>query len=281
MANLSPDVIRSWERRYKIVEPNRDVSGVRLYSDRDVERLTLARKATRQGHPIRHVAGLSDEQLEKLVEPKPRQITEENEVVARLLDAIHRNDLGTASHILRTATLLTGVHQLVLKILAPALREIGLQWEREELAVWQEHFLSNQIAGVAASLQYTPAGNTCVIFATPPFERHGFGIALASLLAAGRGVRACNLGVTVPATELIAAARRLGAAAVVVGLTQQTFSDTEAVKYAMELDAGLPASVELMFGGTGSVRVVGMLQSPRIRAVATLETFDGLCALWR
>jgi DNA-binding transcriptional MerR regulator len=42
MANLSPDVIRSWERRYKIVGPARDASGTRLYSDQDVARAVSA-----------------------------------------------------------------------------------------------------------------------------------------------------------------------------------------------------------------------------------------------
>lgn len=283
MANLSPDVIRSWERRYKLIEPMRDASGVRRYSDEDVARLTLAREATRLGHPIRHVAQLSDEQLEALVDRKPANGngTTSADVVARLLGAVHANDLSTASHVLRAAAVLMPTRELVLDIIAPALREVGRQWEHGELAVWKEHFLSNQVLNVAGPLQQSIPGDARIVLATPPFDRHGFGIALAALLAAARGVSACNLGVGVPATEVVAATRQLGAAAVVVGMTQQSLPETEVVRYAVELDAGLPSSVDIILGGEGGVRVADSLQLPRVRGVATLEAFDALCAQWR
>ncbi|HZP65335.1 MAG TPA: MerR family transcriptional regulator [Rudaea sp.] len=281
MANLSPDVIRSWERRYKIVEPARNASGVRLYSDEDVARLTLAREATRLGHRIRHVAQLSDEQLEELLDRKPAENGANADVVARLLDAMHAHDLATASQILRVAALLVPVRELVLEILAPALREVGRQWDSGELAIWQEHFLSNEVLGVAGTLQRLVAPGPRVVFATPPFERHGFGIGLAALLAAARGVAACNLGVTVPAAQVIAAARQLHAAAVVIGMTQEALPQEEAIEYARQLDAGLPAGVDVMLGGAAGARVAASVPSPRVRSIATLEEFDGLCVQWR
>lgn len=282
MANLSPDVIRSWERRYGIVEPVRDAAGVRRYSDRDVERLKLAREATRLGHPIRHVAHLSDKQLEKLIDRKPAEAGANAAVIARLLGAIHANELAGASSILRAAALLTPTRELVLEILAPALREVGQQWENGELAVWQEHFLSHQVQCVGAPLQSpVTAGKSGVIFATPPFERHGFGIGLAALLATARGISTCNLGVTVPAADLIAAARRLRAAAVVVGLTQESLPELEAVEYARALHANLSPNVDVVLGGAAGVRVAAAIASKRVRGVSTLEEFDGLCPQWQ
>lgn len=280
MANLSPDVIRSWERRYKIVEPLRDASGVRLYSDKDVARLSLAREATRLGHPIRHVALLPDEQLEELIDRRPVEPGAGAAVVARLLDAMFANDLAAASQILRSAALLMPTRELVLDVLAPALRETGRQWESGVLAVWQEHFLSNQILNVAAPLQQLAPGQARIVFATPPFERHGFGIGLAALLAVARGVAACNLGVTMPASELIAAARRLHAAAVVVGMTQEALPKIAAVEYAREIDAGLPPLVDVVLGGVAGARVAASVHSTRMRGVATLEEFDSLCRQW-
>ncbi len=280
MANLSPDVIRSWERRYKIVEPVREAAGVRRYTDRDVARLALAREATRLGHPIRHVANLSDEQLEELIGRNPSEADANAAVVARLFDAIHTNDLTTAAHILRAAVLLTPTRELVLEILAPALREAGRQWANGELAIWQEHFLSNQVIGIGVPLQ--PAtGKASIVLATPPFDRHGFGIGFAALLAAARGVSTCNLGVTVPAAQLIAAARRLNAAAVVVGMTQEGSPESEATEYARELHAQLPRGVDLLLGGIAGARVAASLPAARVRGVTTLEAFDALCPQWR
>ena len=62
---LTPDVLRAWEKRYKAVEPDRS-SGRRLYSDADVDRLLLLRRATLGGRSIGQVAGLSTAELEEL-----------------------------------------------------------------------------------------------------------------------------------------------------------------------------------------------------------------------
>lgn len=279
MANLSTDRIRSWERRYKIVEPVRDKSGARLYSDKDVGRLALAREATRLGHPIRHVSRLSDEEVEELI-GHARVFAEANaDVVARLLAAMHANDLATASQILRTAVLLKPAHELVLDVLAPALREVGRRWKNGELAIWQEHFLSNQMLDVTASLRQAVRG-ALVIFATPTFELHSFGTALAALLAQARGVATCNLGVAVPSAEVIAAARALRAKAVVIGMTRETPDQTEATSYARELVGGLPPSVDLVLGGVTGAQVAVSLRLRRVRAAPTLELFDRLCCQW-
>ncbi len=53
---LSPHVIRVWERRYGAVKPERGDSKRRLYSDEEIERLTLLRNATQAGHPISTIA---------------------------------------------------------------------------------------------------------------------------------------------------------------------------------------------------------------------------------
>jgi len=49
---LSADVIRVWERRYSVVNPKRASNSRRLYSDEDVEKLNLLRRATSAGDGI-------------------------------------------------------------------------------------------------------------------------------------------------------------------------------------------------------------------------------------
>jgi DNA-binding transcriptional MerR regulator len=44
LTQLSIETLRAWEKRYKAVEPVRR-KGIRLYSDSDIERLSLLRRA--------------------------------------------------------------------------------------------------------------------------------------------------------------------------------------------------------------------------------------------
>src|SRR6476620_11714298 len=64
---LTADVLRVWERRYGVVEPKRSAGGQRIYSDADIERLSLLHRATRGGHGISPVAPLSKARLEDIV----------------------------------------------------------------------------------------------------------------------------------------------------------------------------------------------------------------------
>ena len=49
---LTPHVIRAWEKRYHAVTPKRTRTNRRVYTDEDVERLLLLRRATLAGRSI-------------------------------------------------------------------------------------------------------------------------------------------------------------------------------------------------------------------------------------
>ena len=65
MTGIPVDTLRAWERRYQAVTPARD-GRERVYQDADIRRLILLRGAVENGRAIRHVAGLTDEELEHL-----------------------------------------------------------------------------------------------------------------------------------------------------------------------------------------------------------------------
>ena len=63
MAGMPVATLRIWEQRYQAVRPNTAASGYRLYSSADVERVTLLRRLTAQGHAIGLLAALDTEQM--------------------------------------------------------------------------------------------------------------------------------------------------------------------------------------------------------------------------
>lgn len=64
---LTPPLLRAWERRYGVVEPDRGEGGERLYSDRQVHHLNLLRMLTQNGHRISRIAKLPTAELERLL----------------------------------------------------------------------------------------------------------------------------------------------------------------------------------------------------------------------
>ena len=65
LTGLSQHVLRVWEKRYGAVEPERSESGRRLYSDRDVNRLSLLKALVDRGQAIGSIAGLDPAELEQ------------------------------------------------------------------------------------------------------------------------------------------------------------------------------------------------------------------------
>jgi len=64
---LSSDVIRVWEKRYQAVISHRNDTNRRLYSDKDIDKLTLLKRAIAAGRRIGDIAALSYYDLFELV----------------------------------------------------------------------------------------------------------------------------------------------------------------------------------------------------------------------
>ena len=68
LTGISPHVLRVWERRYGVVQPDRSKNKRRKYSQSDIQRLSLLKTLVDNGHAIGSIAELSMEQLSERVE---------------------------------------------------------------------------------------------------------------------------------------------------------------------------------------------------------------------
>lgn len=66
ISGISDACIRAWEKRYKSIVPERNKSNHRLYSDQDIERLTLFNKLTSNGIRISQLSQLDTKELKEI-----------------------------------------------------------------------------------------------------------------------------------------------------------------------------------------------------------------------
>jgi methanogenic corrinoid protein MtbC1 len=109
---------------------------------------------------------------------------------------------------------------LYLKVIAPAMYEIGRLWETAQISVAQEH-LSTQItqAAIASLGIYLHGGEPIgagrvAIVASSPGELHALGTQIVADFLETQGWQVLNLGADIPAAELAELARRRRAAVV-------------------------------------------------------------------
>ena len=65
LTGISQHVLRVWEKRYAVVEPERSETDRRLYRESDVVRLTLLKQLVDRDHAIGTIAHLDDAELER------------------------------------------------------------------------------------------------------------------------------------------------------------------------------------------------------------------------
>ncbi len=68
LAGMPVATLRIWEQRYQAVRPTTAASGHRLYSAADIERVSLLRRLTEQGHAISLLAGLDTAQMREMMQ---------------------------------------------------------------------------------------------------------------------------------------------------------------------------------------------------------------------
>lgn len=272
------ETLRIWERRYRLVTPERSPRGGRLYDDAHVARLRRIKQLVDRGHAIGQVAALDDGQIQALLDrartaPAAPDLSD---LRARFVAAIDDLDARAAQEILGRAALLLDPRTLVLELVLPLLHEIGQRWAIGLSRISHEHLATAIVRTVLGSLLATqpaaPVPRTMVV-ATPAGEQHELGALLAALLAAVAGWDPLYLGPNVPAAEILAAAGRGGAAAVAISIVNLpgAADAAGAEGYLATLADGLPSSVALLVGGAGAA---GLALPGRVRRFDRLHDFD-------
>jgi MerR family transcriptional regulator, light-induced transcriptional regulator len=236
---LKPDLIRAWERRYGAVAPGRSETRRRFYSDEDIERLLLLRRVVHTGRGISQVAGLSNGELEALIEtepappagyapasPAPAGSDNLDEVaeafLGRCLAAAQRLDVREMEMELDRASVLFSRTHLIERVLVPLMRRIGDLWHQGALRPIHEHMASSVVRSFLGGMSgaYHPEVSAPhLVVTTPARQRHELGALLAAATAAGEGWQVTYLGPDLPPEEIAAAALQKGARAVALGIT--------------------------------------------------------------
>ena len=273
LAGLTTETLRAWERRHGAISPVRDAQGRRLYDPATIERLSRLHRLTDRGHPIRDLATLDDDALDRLLDDGRQAAYGGVETLpTRMLDAIadYRVDVFDRDLSVAIATLPMTV--LLTRVVMPLLREVGLRWADGRLAVAQERLVSSLLRmRLLAVLSPPPREQRPrVLFTTLPGERHELGLIAAALQAHEAGMPVLYLGTELPVDEIARVVDKLGAAGVALSSVdpQQARPALEELR---QLDAVLAPTVPVWLGGANAQYLAEELASARIHAVADVQ----------
>ena len=288
---LTAEVVRVWERRYGAVSPSRTNGGHRLYSEADISRLTLLRRATQSGHRIGNVVQLPTDWLHELVSrdadaeskgsagtPAESAAVPSGDSSRRLsvcMEAVRSLNEVALQRQLESALVEFGLLRFMEQMVEPLMVQVGEQWEHGHIRPFHEHMASVVVRAILYSQHINKTRNTsapAIVVTTPPGQLHELGALAAALTAEAVGWRAIYLGPDLPIEEIAMGARQTNACAVALSVTTASERTLIAQDF-QKLARLLGRDVVLIAGGCSAVSFGDAIAAAGLRTVESLPAF--------
>jgi DNA-binding transcriptional MerR regulator len=244
-SGASPELLRAWERRYGLLQPQRSGGGTRLYTLADLERVRRMRGHLAAGVAAAEAARLAAAEPAATAAPATLDPGLLRTELAAALDAF---DEQRAHAVLDRALADATTETVLVQVVLPYLHDLGARWERGEASVAQEHFASGILRGRLLGLArgWGLGVGPLALVACLPGEQHELGAIAFGLALRSRGWRIAWLGADTPLETVAAAARDLDPALVVLS----TVSPERLAAAAPEVQA-LVRERRVALGGSG------------------------------
>lgn len=225
---VTPELLRAWERRYGLFEPDRSPGRFRLYSDADVLRVDAMRTQIADG--------LSAAEAARRVLATASPSTARSEAAPALEQPKHALrqalvafDEASAHGALDELIASLSLESFLRSVVLPLLQEIGEGWERGEITIAQEHFASNVLRGrlMALGRGWGRGTGRHALLAAPSGEQHDLGLVVLALMLRDHGWRVTFLGADAPIPTVTDTARRVAPEVVVLALLKPLALDPD------------------------------------------------------
>lgn len=261
LTGLTLNQVRLWERRYKLVSPERASNGYRLYSRENLDILRYARQETQKGVSIHVIAEQVRTQKKEIL----KQLRNEKRITPRkifasdprrlpnydlMVHSVANGDPMKFERLLIQAQAGKSFSEAVRTVDLPILARIGELTMRDEINISASHLASAVIRRrILAHVQNL--GVKCavspVLLACVPDDYHELGLLCCMLELTQQNHSTLYLGPNVPLEELFSYSERLAPRAVLMSLVAP-MSDEKAKETAEKLSA-LNQQVPVALGG--------------------------------
>jgi methanogenic corrinoid protein MtbC1 len=261
-----------------------------MYSEPEIERLTLLRDITQAGHAIGQVGSLPTEKLRKLIsnDATPSHETKmtlgqkgmsaSKQLLQECIEAIQKFDAERLEAVLNRGSMELGAQGLLQRLIAPLAQEIGELWRDGTITAAHEHFASAVIRiflGHAAKTFASNSEGPVLIVATLSGQLHELGALLVSAVAANLGWQVTYLGASLPAAEIAGAAKQNRARAIALSLVYPE-DDPRVEGELARLRELVPGETVLLAGGRAMNAYAQALENVGAIQVKDLSHFGAL-----
>ena len=283
---LSPDVLRAWEKRYSVVQPHRSAGGQRLYTDADLERLSLLARAIAGGRNIGQISGLSLRELESLITADETERANSSRTaegrqlrascfLTLATHAVAQLDMFELEEVLRRATMHLSTVVAIDEVIVPLLHEVGVKWKAGEITPAHEHLGSVAVRRVLAWMQSSavvPVNAPVAVVGTPADQRHELGAKIVATTTSYESWKVVYVGSDLPAESIAVATRQSGARLIALSLIYPTHCP-HLLEQLRAIRDMVPSEVLMVTGGTGAQAQKDAISACGIRVLSDLPEY--------
>ena len=289
ITGLSIHVIRAWEKRYNVVNPERTDTNRRLYSESDVEKLKLLSKASNTGYSIGNIAHYNIDELKKLMGDEFHKKTVDEADDEHLYDLAHSSSVYLAKCInaiieLNAQDLEKELYKALVdlpqpkfleELISPLLIKIGELWKNGEIRIVNEHVSTAIIRKILTSLidnNSIPQSAPTILIATPKGQLHELGALIIGVIASADGWNVIYMGPDLPGEEIAAAIDRLHPKIVALSIVYPS-DDFTLDREMMKLKNLLNNGSRIIAGGRSAMAYEDSLKKMNAKIIPDLKGF--------
>jgi MerR family transcriptional regulator, light-induced transcriptional regulator len=278
ITGLSKEVLRVWEKRYRLLSPDRGPNRYRLYSEQDVELLKYLTREIEQGQAIGELASLGkDEILARMKDGNEEESKSfpRDQFLVELEKYLLPLDTLSFEKRLNELVVLLPFDEFFNRILIPLQIRVGELWFDEKLDISIEHYVTAQAKikiFAAMNMINTEQSGPQVLVACPSWDLHEIGAQMLAYFCATRMCRVIFLGANLPLANLIHFSSLTKPDVVILSCTSD-ISENKARAYFTELISKTLTICPVWIGGQG---IRSIKQFLKIENMKTVNGFDDL-----
>jgi len=208
ISGIKAHTIRIWEKRYKLLSPERTNTNIRKYSLESLRKLLNITLLYKKGFKISKIANLEPHSIPLLVREIALENSSENISINALKLSMVNFDVGMFDAKYEALIKNNGFEFVFFKIFVPLMTELGILWQTGAICPSHEHFVTSLIKQKIhiqtekfQKNKYLTSNPKFVIF-LPDNEIHELSILFLNYLILNKGFQTIFLGQSIPIESL-------------------------------------------------------------------------------
>ena len=208
ISGIKAHTIRIWEKRYKLLSPERTNTNIRKYSLESLRKLLNITLLYKKGFKISKIANLEPHNIPLLVREIALENSSENISINALKLSMVNFDVGMFDAKYETLIKNNSFEFVFFKIFVPLMTELGILWQTGAICPSHEHFVTSLIKQKIhiqtekfQKNKYLTSNPKFVIF-LPDNEIHELSILFLNYLILNKGFQTIFLGQSIPIESL-------------------------------------------------------------------------------